>query len=370
MANDRHLTCPYRALPEEQYWRRSVAGVAKNLLQPMGEPKFGIDGTDKIATAGSCFAQHLAKHLRHSGYNYFITEKAHPIVPDEIARSYNYGTFSARFGNIYTTRQLLQLLSRAFNEFVPSEDVWIENDRFIDPFRPLIQPDGFASLREFRADRTRHFAAVRRMVEETDVFIFTLGLTETWEDRRDGTVFPVCPGCGNGEFSPEKFRFLNLRASECIDDLVQALDFIMIRNPSIRVILTVSPVPLIATAERKHALTATTYSKAVLRVTADEVAARYPNVDYFPSYEIITGSYARGLYFAEDLREVLPEGVNHVMQCFSQSFLGLSADCAPPEPAPASPPQQAFSAIINDIICDEETLIAESMASSSNQDDR
>ncbi|MES2303044.1 MAG: GSCFA domain-containing protein, partial [Pseudomonadota bacterium] len=83
---------------------------------------------------------------------------------------------------------------------------------------------------------------------------------------------------------------------------------------------TVSPVPLVATAENRHALVATTYSKSVLRVVAEEVARTDSRVEYFPSYEIITGSYSRGRYFESDLRSVTPEGVAHVMRVFMKHF--------------------------------------------------
>ncbi len=39
-----------------------------------------------------------------------------------------------------------------------------------------------------------HLAAVRRMFEESHLFIFTVGLTEIWESTVDGAVFPVAPG--------------------------------------------------------------------------------------------------------------------------------------------------------------------------------
>ncbi len=85
-------------------------------------------------------------------------------------------------------------------------------------------------------------------------------------------------------------------------------------------ILTVSPVPLVATAAGQHALVATTYSKAVLRVAADQVARTCSDVAYFPSFEIITGNYNRGAYFAEDCRSVTEEGVSHVMRVFLRHF--------------------------------------------------
>ena len=78
-----------------------------------------------------------------------------------------------------------------------------------------------------------------------------------------------------------------------------------------------SPVPLVATAEPDaHVLSATTYSKSVLRVAAETLRRAQPNVHYFPSYEIITGAFNRGRYFARDLRNVTEDGVRHVMRLF------------------------------------------------------
>ena len=87
-------------------------------------------------------------------------------------------------------------------------------------------------------------------------------------------------------------------------------------NPNARVIVTVSPVPLIATAENRHVLVSTTYSKSALRVACEEITRKYEFVEYFPSYEIITGSFNRGSYFADDLRSVTEDGVSHVMRLF------------------------------------------------------
>jgi len=54
----------------------------------------------------------------------------------------------------------------------------------------------------------------------------------------------------------------------------------------------------------------------VLRVVADEAVRSFPKLEYFPSYEIITGPYARGRYYGDDLREIEPAGVKHAMRIF------------------------------------------------------
>src|SRR5579863_2386315 len=252
-------THPYQSLPDRNFWKPSIADPPFDQVDPVGAAKFRIRQSDKIVTAGSCFAQHIARHLRDAAFNYLVTELPNPIVPVHIAQQFGYGVFTARYGNIYTSRQLIQLLRRAYDLFQPEDDVWPHRDgRFIDPFRPRIQPDGFASMAEYRADRRQHFAAIRRAIEELDVFVFTLGLTEGWTSRSDGAAYPLCPGVAGGDFDEARHVFTNLRVPEVINDLNDAIELIRTHNPSARFIFTVSPVPLVATAEPHSVLLSTT----------------------------------------------------------------------------------------------------------------
>ena len=312
---------PYTNLPSHCFWHASVATPVADELDPVVCGKFKISRTDRVVTAGSCFAQHLARHLSKNGFSHFITETAHPLFTTHLIENYCYGIFSARYGNVYTSRQLVQLLARAYGQFQPQEDIWIsQNGRFIDPYRPRIQPNGFSSKTEYYRDRAQHFAAVRRAFEELDVFVFTLGLTEAWVSRFDGAVFPLCPGVAGGEFDRDRHALVNLSVADVTRDLHQVIGLIRERNPCCKMVLTVSPVPLAATAVDRSVLASTTYSKSVLRVAAEEVSQDLDYVAYFPSYEVITGAHARGRYFAQDLRSVTEAGVNHVMRLFLKHY--------------------------------------------------
>lgn len=309
---------PYKSLPDKAFWKRSVASPAPADVDPVGVFALRIQPNTKVATAGSCFAQHIARHLRNSGFQYYVAEQGHPIIPIAIREKHQYGTFSARYGNIYTARQLLQLFRRAYGEFQPVEDAWVEADgTVLDPFRPTVQPGGFISIAEMQADRTQHLAAVRSMFENLDVFVFTLGLTECWKSLADGAVFPLCPGVDGGQFDPERHFFHNQDVAEVTSDMIEFIERLKRVNPKAEVVLTVSPVPLMATASPgAHVLNATSYSKSVLRVAAEALINKFSHVHYFPSYEIITASFSRGQYFANDLRSVREEGVSHVMRLF------------------------------------------------------
>lgn len=367
MADTETEPCPYKSLPDYAFWRRSVAGNTQPLLDPIVSTRFKISEGDKIATAGSCFAQHIARFLSQSGYNYYVTEPGHPLLSEDNLQAYNYGTYSARYANLYTTRQLYQTLLRAYGLFTPQERMWRDGSSVVDPFRPFIQPNGFTCVEEFEADQAAHFAAIRDMVENLDVFVFTLGLTEAWQSTQDGAVFPIAPGCGAGQHSSTRHQFVNFSVGEVTDDLRKAIAFIRERNPSARILLTVSPVPLIATYEQQHVLVSTVYSKSVLRVAAETMKQEMQGVDYFPSYEIITGNFTGGRYYEDDLREVREEGVRHAMTCFFRHYLGK--EIAPPDPAQTSDTPAAAAARpgtakrasnanerAGKVICDEENL--------------
>ena len=191
---------PYKNLPPKSFWRSAVSEKGFLDLEHVYVKKFDIAPTDRIVTAGSCFAQHIARKLSASGFGYQDYEQAPPGFPSHLLPNFGYGMFSARYGNVYTARQLLQLFERAFEGRVPKEDVWEQNGRYYDPYRPAIEPDGFASEEEFWASRRTHISAVRRVFAEFDIFVFTLGLTEAWRSRLDGSVFPICPGTSCGTF--------------------------------------------------------------------------------------------------------------------------------------------------------------------------
>ena len=347
------MSNPYHGRPDYTFWRRAVAGRAPEEVDPVLDAPFHIGLQDRIATAGSCFAQHISRTLAARGYSYLVTE------PEPDGGGENYGVFPARFGNIYTTRQLLQTFDRAYGLFRPVDTVWTREDgALVDPFRPQIQSGGFASQAELEADRKRHLAAVRAMCEDCDVFIFTLGLTEAWLSTRDGAAFPVAPGVSGGAPGPD-YAFANLDVNEMTADLGDFLRKLRVVNPGVRVILTVSPVPLIATYEPRHVLVSTSYSKAALRVTAEMVCREVADVCYFPSYEIITGAHARSGFFEADLRSVTAGGVAQVMETFERHFLTESAHArAPGVPVQArlSAEDEARLAALADIVCDEEAI--------------
>jgi GSCFA family len=351
---------PYIGLPDRSFWKQAVSQVPFQQFDPVGEVPFRIMRSDKVATAGSCFAQHISKRIRSAGFQFMLMETPAGGLPGD-GEKRGFQDFSARYGNIYTARQLVQLFDRAFGFYTPLDSHWeIQGNRFCDPFRPRIEPDGFPSIEALEEDRERHLAAVREMFKQLDVMVFTLGLTECWVSRLDGAAYPLAPGVAGGRFDPARYEFKNFGVDEVVADLQSFLQRLRLVNPKAKLLLTVSPVPLAATYEPQHVLISTTLSKSVLRVAAEVVSVSCRDVYYFPSFEIITGNYNRGRYFGPDLRAVTEEGVDHVMSVFMRHLTEGGDSSTTPgdrtDEKPAADDSTNEMMALAEADCDEELL--------------
>ena len=108
---------------------------------------------------------------------------------------------------------------------------------------------------------------------------------------------------------------------ENLANLVRIRALIRSARPEAKVIFTLSPVPLMATFRPVSCLTASSVSKAILRVAIDQLMR--DNADdralfYFPSYEIVKDFFVDP--YEEDNRDPTPEIVRFIMTTFERHF--------------------------------------------------
>jgi hypothetical protein len=357
---------PYQDLPKKCFWSRGVAASKTLVPEHLYEYKWPIQKDERIATAGSCFAQHIGRRMKANGFTVLDLEPAPADLPPDLHGKYGYSIYSARYGNIYTIRQFLQLAYEATGQRDPGEVVWNGPDNtYFDALRPGVEPVGLESPEEVLAHRQSHLTKVRSLLETADVFIFTLGLTEAWMDRATSTVFPTAPGTIAGNYDPGCYEFKNFTAAEVMKDFLEfreLLGNLRKTGASPKFLLTVSPVPLTATATGGHVLQATVYSKSVLRGVAGQLAMEHDDVDYFPSYEIITNPWSTNLFYEANLRSVKSCGVDEVMRTFFNAHLGTTPGAAEPDKLTVAPTATAGHADeannADDVICEEALLDA------------
>lgn len=342
---------PYENLPAKAFWKLSVANKNMFDIDELWDPKFDIPPNHNVVTFGSCFAQHIGDALKARGFNWLSTETPPHGLSEHNARVLNYNVFSARTGNIYTTSLLKQWTKWALGKTEVPSEFWTNGSRFYDPFRPGIEPNGFASEEEMKQSQAQAIRSFRESINKAHCFIFTLGLTESWINEA-GFEYPMCPGTVVGDFDPDKHRFRNQQFQEILLDLEGAILMMREVNPSLQFILTVSPVPLTATKSNNHVLVATMESKSILRAVAGQLATNNSYIDYFPAFEIINSPVFKGIFFEPNQRSVNPYGVNLVMDCF---FTCLKTQFGEHEAAEAKPLAQKID---TDEACEEELLEA------------
>jgi hypothetical protein len=182
-----------------------------------------------------------------------------------------------------------QVFAYTFGTFSPVLRWWRApvSGRIQDPYRRVILYD---SLEEAETDFARHVECSRRALLRARLLVLTLGLTEIWEDREDGSVISLPSGPyvkEGGDMS--RYRFRVSRYGENLENLERIRHLLRRHNPGCHLLVTVSPVHLWATFRTDaDVITASCNSKSTLRAAADEFAASHDDVTYFPAYEMAT----------------------------------------------------------------------------------
>lgn len=332
---------PYQQLSKEKFWRSAVA--SGSVFENKGEiwsPKFNISKTSKIVAAGSCFAQHVGRWFVANDFAYQASKL-------DTKHGFSFAT-----GNIYTPALMHQWLQAACGKLDLDWMIVEQKGTFFDPLLPATHPEGFASLDELLANRHKVLAEIRHQIEGADVFIFTLGLTEAWLDK-DSTVYPVCPGTMCGTYDPERHFFQNFSYTETLHAMEQTIELVRSANEGVKFLLTVSPIPLTATASQQHVLPAAIYSKSVLRSVAGYLADSRPEVDYFPSFELITTPPEGRSFFEENRRTVTPEGVGYVMSNLAAGLATGQSNTAEGTEAPLAAHDARKETSYEEEVCEE-----------------
>ncbi|MFT4089788.1 MAG: GSCFA domain-containing protein [Asticcacaulis sp.] len=293
-------------------------GVFANCLP---SPSFTFTADDAFFTMGSCFAREIEKFILQTGLKAPMTALS---LPQEERIS---GTANEIL-NKYTPFAMLNELRWALTGETPADEhlyllADAENDLWVDPhLHPELKPAPLARLKERRAD----VLELTRSILSTRIIVLTLGLIEAWYDTHSGLYLNGSPPKTVLSREPERFQLHVLS----YEDVMKALNEIygLIQKycrQDTQILVTVSPVPFKATFTGRDAMAANTYSKSVLRTAAESFVRAHDNVDYFPSYEIVTLSDRAGAYWVDNIH-VRPEMVARIMNQVFRSYLPERAE--------------------------------------------
>jgi hypothetical protein len=204
-----------------------------------GGPRGIMSRRDRTVTIGSCFALNLAYALQREGMD---------------AGSF---AFAEDVNNTYANRTFFEKVL-AFNESGRDEE--------------------FIGL---------SISDCCRQISEAKVLIFTSGTSVGFFDAEKRPIIPKSQSSTVNALFLKQSRARKITVSENVENLRFIVTAARIINPAIKVVLTVSPVPLGRSFEVDSALIGDCISKSTLRIAVDEVLDdEIPNVFYWPSFEI------------------------------------------------------------------------------------
>lgn len=241
-----------------------------------------------ITCFGSCFARHLSHYLYERGYKIY-------------GKHLNLHSHIIRFGEgIVNTFVILQQLEWALLDKPMPENLWFSKDKEVALVSPEIKQE------------------TREIIQNTQVFVFTLGLSEVWFDKLSGeALWRAVPAT---LFDPQRHYFRQTTVSENAHNIKRIIELVQEVKPDAQIIFTLSPVPLMATFRPIPCVIANSVSKATLRCALDEAlhATEWSKVHYFPSYEIVMSSPESP--FIDDNRHIKPKIVDGVLRTFEKYF--------------------------------------------------
>jgi hypothetical protein len=285
--------------PFQRWPHRRVIAPEFVVSPGVGEPLLGRD--KPVVAMGSCFAAEIRNYLAGRRYPFVgIGPKG-----DEPPRPF------------FNTASIRQEVQRAFGAFAPAEKVWrtrVEKKVcWLDPYR---HNAAFSGPDAVDAETEKTTEAMRTMFRAARLVILTIGQAEVWYSKADGAVFSAIPP--RDVLDPAEHAWRLLGYEENLANLNRTVELLAMNAPAARIVLTLSPVPLLATFRPMNAVVANGEGKAILRAALGKVAAVWAGrAFYFPSYEIAQ-SLLRAKAFRPDGRHVVAWGVARIMKAFER----------------------------------------------------
>jgi len=269
-----------------------------------GDAKLRIDRTTPIGSMGSCFARRLKDWLVINRFNYVLTN-SNLETP--------HG--SADWERVFNTHCVHQEISRLVDGIErPLHE--LPDGRVVDPWRKnkIFETQALAA-----ENIQAYLKGGLEVLKSMSVFVITLGLSEVWFDRESELAFAEYPKFGD-VFTQERIELRFVDAQTNLRNLDLAIRLLTKANPSLQIILTVSPIPLRATFFDRSVFASNSLSKSALLQAAIELSESTKNVHYFPSYEIAL-LLNDGPTFEWDGRHVNEETVELIMKYFKEMFV-------------------------------------------------
>jgi hypothetical protein len=301
----RYFPGPLVGIPKYGLGATQVYPLGQNLYPALEQATkilfsdLDITNETPVASIGTCFAEEFSGFMKNSGGHYLQMEA-------------NVFNASAKWGRVYTIPNLKQIVTYSLSQF--PADLEMDDGKYLDPLREK-SIGYFPSAKVGHEEIAIHRANSRKVFETAEVLVMTLGQNEAWSDSKLNIVWGSIPPTRLREQNPDRFKPVIFDYKTCVEQLKDTISLLRSKNPSLKIILTVSPVAAYATFSSTDVITQSMEGKSILRSVVGEVGRELENVYYFPSYEMVMCNNPHT--FNADNRHVKRGTVAHIFSLLS-----------------------------------------------------
>ncbi len=246
-----------------------------------------ISYRSKIVTIGSCFSQVIGERL--------LTNKFDVLVNP--------------FGTVFNPISIFRLLENSLSTNVSHTTTNVENKGAW--FNYHVHSDFYGRTQEeLSLKLAEKFNQVNHYLENTTTLIITFGTAFVYKLKSTNEIVANCHKKPATDFIKEL-----LTVEEIISSFITTYSRLKIKNPNLKIILTVSPV-----RHTKDSLQLNSVSKSILRVACHELSEQFPEVVYFPSYELMMDDLRDYRFYKEDMIHPTEVAEEYIWNKFSEVY--------------------------------------------------
>ena len=252
-----------------------------------GTSSYQLGLLHKIFTAGSCFSEVIGNRLS----------------------SYKIVTAANSFGTLYHPNAIHKVLSYALSLQAPPEESYLKqhdvyfNYDFHSAFSAMDRP-----VLSKKIEETLHQA--HHFLKDATCLMLTYGTAWAYERNDNGTMVANCHKMAGSNFSRLLYPAEKIQVS--FTDLYKKIKAF---NPGLSILLTVSPV-----RHTRDTLEGNCISKSILRTCCQTFVDNFPDVYYFPAFEIMMDDLRDYRFYKADLIHPNEQAEDYIWQIFTQKY--------------------------------------------------
>lgn len=244
---------------------------------------YKIGMRDKILFLGSCFADEIGNKMRELRFQALVNP----------------------FGVLFNPASIVAVLEKLIDNNEFSEDIIVKNK---DVYFSRLHSGIFASLDQNDLLRSinESLSATRDFFVKSDYIIVSLGTSWVYRYIKGNFIVANCHKEPSAEFVRE---FLYP------DEIFKIFSKVISLNSNKKWIFTVSPVRHFKDGAHGNML-----SKSSLHLSIERLMQSFPNVSYFPAFEILNDELRDYRFYATDMLHPSDVAVDYIWQRFSDNY--------------------------------------------------